>query len=143
MQSSIHARKHLRDAELGGVILTEFVQPPLMKVPTHRHECATVLFTINGFAADYIAGRTQECRQSSLLIRPPEESHTHYYGRAGVHGLVVEIKPERYAEISSCSAILDRVGNFQELLLAELGLRLRELWSWIPETDLSLVNCDN
>jgi AraC family transcriptional regulator len=124
MHSSINPKEQLRNVEIGGIILTEFLQPPSMTVPRHFHECATVLFTIRGFGSDCIAGRVQECHPSSLLIRPAEESHTHHYGQKGIHGLVIEIRPERAAEIRSFSTILDCVGNFKEPLLSELGMRL-------------------
>jgi len=124
MHSSIDPKERLSTREVGGLMLTEFAQPPFFKVPRHFHDCATILFTIKGFAADLIAGRVEECNPSSVLIRPPGETHTHHYGRAGVHGLVIEVKPQRLPEIRSLSPILDRVGKYHDPLLADLGMRL-------------------
>jgi AraC family transcriptional regulator len=71
-----------------------------------------------------MAGRVWECNPSSILIRPAGESHTHHYGRTGAHGLVVEVKPERLAQNGSVPPILDRVGRFDDPLLANLAMRL-------------------
>jgi AraC family transcriptional regulator len=124
MRTSIDPVERLRSAETGGLMLTEFAQPPSLKVPRHYHECATVFFTIKGFAADRMAGRAWECNPSSILIRPAGESHTHQYGHTGARGLVIEIKPERLVQVRSFSQILDRVGHFNESFLADLGMRL-------------------
>ncbi|HET6889822.1 MAG TPA: AraC family transcriptional regulator [Pyrinomonadaceae bacterium] len=124
MHSSIKPLEHLRSSETNGLILTEFAQPASFKVPKHFHECATVLFTIRGFAADSIAGRVRECKPSSILIRPAGEVHTHHYGRQGLHGLVIEIKPHRLQQLRVFSSILDQVGLFDDCLSSDLGMRL-------------------
>jgi AraC family transcriptional regulator len=105
-------------------VLTEFAQPPSLAVPRHTHECATILFTLQGAAADRMCGRDWECKPASLLVRPPGEPHTHLYGRAGAHCLVVEVKPSRLKAIRALAPVLERVGQFADARLAGLGLRL-------------------
>ena len=105
-------------------MLTEFAQPPSFRVSSHSHDSATLLFTMRGFAADLIARRVEECKPLSLMIRPAGESHTHHYGVNGLHGLVIEVKPQRLPQIRSFSNILDRVGNFNDPKIADLGMRL-------------------
>jgi AraC family transcriptional regulator len=121
---SIEPRERLRNHELNGLILTEFVQPPSLTVTKHAHECATILFTLEGFAADRIAGHVWECQPASLLIRPAGAPHSHHYGRVGAHCLVIEVKPSRLAAIRSFSSVLDSVGHFNDVRLAGLGLRI-------------------
>lgn len=126
IHSPITPKEQLRSVQLRDLLLTEFAQPASFKVPSHSHENATVLFTLNGYAEDRIAGRVLECKPSSVLIRPSGEFHTHHYGRTGFHGLVIEIKPERLKQIRriSSSLILDRVGYFTDGTFSDLGTRL-------------------
>lgn len=124
MHSSIDPAERLKGSNLSGLVLTEFTQPANLSIPVHSHECATILFVFKGVAVDRMAGRVHECAASSLLIRPAGEPHTHHYGHAGAHCLVIEVKPQRLEAIRSFSQVLDRVGSFRDSLLAELASRL-------------------
>src|ERR1700674_997613 len=124
MHSPIEPLERLRHLEMNELIISEFAQPPALRIPRHYHECATVLFTLRGFAADQIAGRVYECNPSSVLIRPAGEVHTHHYGRRGAHCLVIEVKPHRREAIRALSQVLDRVGSFNNCLLSQLATRL-------------------
>lgn len=124
MHSSIDPAQRLRGSVLSGLVLTEFMQPANMKVPEHSHECATILFVLKGIAVDRMAKRVYECSAQSLLFRPTGEPHTHHYGHAGAHCLVIEVKPQRLEAIRSFSQVLDRVGSFRDGLLSELASRL-------------------
>jgi len=116
--------KRLKVAEMSGIILTEFLQPPSLKSPKHFHDSATVFITLKGYAADGMMGRVYECNPSNVLIRPAGETHTHQYGRTGVHGLVVEVKSRKLEAVRAFSPVLDRIGSFNELFLSELAMRL-------------------
>lgn len=124
MRSSITPVKRLKDVEMRGLILTEFLQPPSSKVPRHFHDCATILLTLKGVAADTMTGRIYECKPSNILIRPAGEAHTHHYGTTGLRGLVIEVKPQKLETIRSFSQVLDRAGSFYSSFLAEMGTRL-------------------
>lgn len=124
MHSSINPVKRLRNVEMSGLFLTEFAQPPSLKSPKHFHDYATVFIALKGFAADGMMGRVYECQPSSILIRPAGETHTHQYGHAGVHGLVMEVKPQKLEAIRAFSPALNCVGSFNDLFLSELAMRL-------------------
>jgi AraC family transcriptional regulator len=124
MHSPIDPVKRLRRGELSGLVLTEFAQPPDFRVPSHSHECATILFVLKGVAADLMAGRVHGCRPAGVLVRPAGEPHAHHYGREGAHCLVVEVKPHRHEAVRSFSQVLDRVGSSEDGLLSELAGRL-------------------
>lgn len=123
MHQPIDPVSRLNDIDLSGFRLTEFRQPALMRTPKHSHEYTTIFMTLGGCGRDNLIGREFDCRPSSILVRPAGEAHTHDYGRDGIHGLVIEVKPERLENIRSITGILDRVGSYQDIFLNSLVRR--------------------
>jgi AraC family transcriptional regulator len=124
MDSSINPMTRVRDIEMSGFILTDFLQPSLFKCAKHYHECATILITLKGIGTDGMMGRVYECKPSNILIRPAGETHTHEYGLKGMRGLVIEVRPQKLETMRSFTKVLDQCGSFTESYLAELGMRL-------------------
>lgn len=123
MHQPIDPVSRLNDIDLCGFRLTEFRQPALMRTPKHSHEYTTIFMTLAGCGRDHLIGREFDCRPSSILVRPAGEEHTHDYGREGIHGLVIEVKPDRLKSIGSISSVLDRVGCYQDIFLNSLVTR--------------------
>ncbi|MEO6392570.1 MAG: AraC family transcriptional regulator [Pyrinomonadaceae bacterium] len=123
MHQPIDPVSRLNDIDICGFRLTEFRQPALMRTPKHSHEYTTIFMTLGGCGRDNLIGREFDCRPNSILVRPAGVDHTHDYGREGIHGLVIEVKPDRLENIRSISRVLDQVGSYQDIFLNSLVTR--------------------
>lgn len=114
--------------EAGGFFMTEFAQPPALKIPRHAHSSAMILLVLEGAVSETYARRAYECLPFSLLIRPAEETHSHDYGKAGAHCIAIEVSDQRRESLDSFSQMLDRVSLTSDEVISSLTLRIhREL----------------
>ncbi len=114
--------------EAGGFHLTEFAQPPALKIPRHAHSSAMILLLLEGAVSETYASRVHECLPFSLLIRPAEETHSHEYGLRGAHCIAIEVSDQRRESLASFSKTLDRVSLMRDEAISSAALRIhREL----------------
>ncbi|HEY7545510.1 MAG TPA: hypothetical protein VID27_11535, partial [Blastocatellia bacterium] len=85
MIHQIHPVERIHTFEAGGFHLTEFAQPPALKIPRHAHRSAMILMVLEGGVSENYSRRSYECVPFSLLTRPAEETHSHDYGSSGAH----------------------------------------------------------
>ncbi|MEW6212943.1 MAG: AraC family transcriptional regulator [Acidobacteriota bacterium] len=124
----INPVERIHTLEAGGFRLTEFAQPPALKIPRHAHSSAMVLLVLEGAVSETYTRRAYECLSFSLLIRPAEETHSHDYGRMGAHCIAVEVSDQRRESLASYAKTLDRVSFTSDGAISSAALRIhREL----------------
>jgi len=98
--------QQLKSLEAGGFIFTETYHSPGLVLGRHDHECANFNFTIRGHCRETMRGHSEECGPSSLVIKPPGETHSNRYGSLGARCLIVEITPARLDALGPSNHIL-------------------------------------
>lgn len=88
----------LNAREAAGFALKEIRHPAGVFIPKHSHANAHVGFILDGGFTETFARKTLECRPLSVSYIAPDLPHTDDF-RHGVHCLVLEISPERLAQV--------------------------------------------
>src|SRR6202047_5605749 len=84
-----------RRAEVDGFRVTLVRFPPLLTLPLHTHERATVAVILNGSFDGLMRHPSHPCPASTLLTEPPGELHGNLFERAGADVLTVQPDPGR------------------------------------------------
>ena len=108
---------------MSGFVLTQTYRPAGLVLPPHFHEYANIAFALKGSFVETVGSKPYEVNPYSVIFRPAGEKHSNQYGKTAAHNLIIEVRPQRLAEIRQVSAILDRAtyvepGLFSHLLLA-------------------------
>jgi AraC family transcriptional regulator len=126
--SQITFGKEISKLEAGDFVLTETFHSPSLILPRHEHEHANVNFTITGSFRETIGRHPQECRASSLLIKPAGEAHANEYGRKGAHCLIIEVPRRRLESFRPLSGLFEKPDHIENAFLACVAMRVyREL----------------
>ena len=85
--------ENVRSHKVASFALSERFYPPRFETPRHSHKHALFCFVIQGNYTEIYGGRTRECKTSTLLFHPPEETHAEHFHDAGGHSFIIEIEP--------------------------------------------------
>jgi len=107
-----------------GFQMTEFVQAPDRRLPWHEHEYASFCFVVSGTYAERTRGRQQECMPRSMVFKPAAERHADVFGKSGGRCLLIEILPDRLADVERLSDVTRAPGLARSARLAGLGQAL-------------------
>ena len=70
-----------RCVDADGFLVTSVRFPPLLKLPLHTHERATVAIILHGSFDGLMRGSSHPCPQASVLTEPPGEPHGNLFER--------------------------------------------------------------
>ena len=119
----------LRRVGFNGITLTEGIHSAGSMLPWHDHHGPTLCFVLNGAFAEYMPGEVIECRPSTFKVTPARERHWNRFHLTDVHGLLVEIDPERRAGLEPFTRVLARAhhsrGSEESLLARRLFAEFR------------------
>lgn len=110
--------------ELSGFVLTQTYRPPDFVLLPHFHEHASIAFALDGSFVETVGGKAYEVNPYSVIFRPAGEKHSNRYGKSAAYSLVIEVRPERLAEIQQVSKVLDRASYVEPGLLSHFGLAM-------------------
>src|SRR6476659_3114632 len=127
----------LRSRVVDGFTLKEIRHPAGVFIPKHSHENAHVGFILNGGFTETFTGKTLECRPLSVSYIAPDLPHTDDF-RHGVHCLVFEITPARFAQMQDVAKLREPIfANGGRV--AWLTLKMyREAWQSDSASSLAL-----
>ncbi|HKX32694.1 MAG TPA: AraC family transcriptional regulator [Blastocatellia bacterium] len=114
----------LRSRKVGSFGLSERVYEPHYRTPPHSHHRALLCFVLQGAYTETYGKRTRECRASSMLFHPAEESHVEHFHEAGGHSFVIEIEPQWMDRLREQVALIDAPAEFHGGVLELLARRL-------------------
>jgi AraC family transcriptional regulator len=69
----------LRKASVAGVLLTERVYAPGLRLPEHSHRKPDFCFVLTGSFTEISGQQVRDCRPQSLLFHPPGEAHSDHF----------------------------------------------------------------
>jgi AraC family transcriptional regulator len=103
--ASITLGRRAGTVELGGLRLVETVHAPGTRLAPHAHGSANVTLVLEGGFRERTRGASVRARPTSLVLKPRGTVHADCYGERPTRAFVIEVAPEREAELG-----LDRLG---------------------------------
>src|SRR5260370_445147 len=112
-----------RCAAVDGFLVTWVRFPPLLKLPLHTHERATVAVILNGSSDGLMRHASHPCPASTALTEPPGELHGNVFERAGADVLTVQPDPGRLELLEPLAGLLGEVNHARDLGVASVARR--------------------
>lgn len=120
------ARRAALDA--GGFSLTEAWYGAGRTLPPHAHQKPVLTFILDGLVHEQSGSERETCGPLDLLAIPAGEPHSETFPGPGSRCLIIEVSPERTAQIRSVSPLLDRRSRLSGPSVAGMALQAyREL----------------
>jgi AraC family transcriptional regulator len=113
-----------RRTEVDGfkVALVRF--PPLLKLPLHTHERATVAVILNGSFDGLMRRTSRPCPAGTVLTEPPGELHGNLFERAGASVLTIQPDPGHRELLEPFGGVLSEVNHMRDLAVASIASRV-------------------
>jgi AraC family transcriptional regulator len=115
-----------RCVDAGGFLVTHVRFPPLLKLPLHTHDRATVAVILNGSFDGLMRSTSHPCPQASVLTEPPGEPHGNLFERAGADVLTVQPDPARLELLEPFAGVLGEVNHMRDLVVTALARRVAD-----------------
>ena len=115
-----------RCVDAGGFLVTRVSFPPLLKLPLHTHERATVAVILNGSFDGLMRRTSHPCPRASVLTEPPGEPHGNLFERAGADVLTVQPDPGRLELLQPFAGVLSEVNHMRDLVVTALARRVAD-----------------
>lgn len=104
--------------------VTESLYPPRLIQSRHTHQPASLSFVLSGNYLEKFDRQTHHRQPSTLIFRPPQESHSVDYGNEAVRILNVQLSFEKLAYIREQSVCPDSSTSCRSETIAWLGNRI-------------------
>jgi AraC family transcriptional regulator len=98
--------------------------PPLLRLPLHTHDRATVAVILNGSFDGLMRSSSHPCPAASVLTEPPGEPHGNLFERAGADVLTVQPDPARLELLEPFAGVLGEVNHVRDLVVTTLARRV-------------------
>jgi hypothetical protein len=112
-----------RSVDVGGFLVTRVRFPPLLKLPLHTHERATVAVILRGSFDGLMRSTSHPCPAATVLTEPAGELHGNLFERAGAEVLTVQPDPARLQLLEPLSGVLGEVNHIRDLTIAAVARR--------------------
>lgn len=113
-----------KQVEVSGFVLTQTYRPPGLVLPPHFHEHANIALAVEGSFIETIGPKPYEVNPNSVIFRPAGERHSNRYGKTAAQCLIIEVRPQRLAELRQVTSILDHASYVPAGLVSHLALRV-------------------
>ena len=113
-----------RRVELSGFVVTQTYRPPGLVLPPHFHEYANVALALDGGFVETVGPKPYEVNPYSVIFRPAGERHSNRYGKTAAHSLIIEVRPQRLAEVRQVTQILDGASYVEPGVLSHFVLAI-------------------
>lgn len=110
--------------EVSGFVLTRTYRPPRLVLPPHFHEHANIAFAVEGSFIETIGLKPYEVHPRSVIFRPAGERHSNRYGKNAAQSLIIEVGPQRLAQMQQVTGILNHASYVQAGPISHLALRI-------------------
>jgi hypothetical protein len=78
----------------GGLVLTETLHEPRMRLRLHDHERPNMNIVIDGYQDEEVGRVGFSCRRFSSLLKPSGARHSNRYGSQKTRCLIIEFMPQ-------------------------------------------------
>ena len=129
----------LKRYEVPDFALWERAYPPGFKTPTHSHKRALLCFVIRGEYTETYGRRMRECKPSTLLFHPAEETHAEHFHDLGGHSFIIELEPSWLERIREYQAVPRDSAQFRGGILEGLMRRLYREFAYMDEVSPLII----
>jgi AraC family transcriptional regulator len=117
--------KHvLKKRELAGLEIVEALYPPNSKQPRHTHALASFSFVLGGSYLENYGAHSATRQPSTIVFRPPRESHAVVYHGEPVRILSVQLDSARLSYLKEHSTVFNETVSRQSETIKWLGHRM-------------------
>ena len=117
-----------RRADIDGFLVTWVRFPPLLKLPLHTHDRATVAVILSGSFHGLMRHSSHPCPLATTITEPPGEAHGNQFEQAGADVLTIQPDPERLELLEPFADVIGEVNYLRDPVVASLASRAaREL----------------
>jgi len=109
--------------DVDGFLITRVSFPPLLRLPLHTHERATVAVILSGSFDGLMRHASRPCPAATVLTEPPGEPHGNLFERAGAEVLTVQPDPARLDLLEPFAGVLSEVNHMRDLVVAAVARR--------------------
>jgi AraC family transcriptional regulator len=113
----------LRTNDIHGFRLSESAYPAGYELPKHFHEYGCFYLVLEGSITERFGKKSRECEPMSMVFNRPGEEHSNSFQRTGGRSFLLQMYPDRLANLREHSLMLDQSAQFHGGLLAWLGIR--------------------
>jgi AraC family transcriptional regulator len=113
----------LRTNDVHGFRLIESAYPAGYELPKHSHEYGCFYVVLEGSLTERFGKKSRECEPMSMVFNRPGEEHSNSFQQTGGRCFLLEMYPDRLANLREHSLMLDQSAQFYGGLLAWLGIR--------------------
>jgi AraC family transcriptional regulator len=115
-----------RCVDVDGFLVTRVRFPPLLKLPLHTHDRATVAVILSGSFDGLMRCASHPCPRASVLTEPPGEPHGNLFERAGADVLTVQPDPARLELLEPFAGVLGEINHMRDLVVTALATRVAD-----------------
>jgi AraC family transcriptional regulator len=115
-----------RCVDVDGFLVTRVRFPPLLKLPLHTHDRATVAVILSGSFDGLMRCASHACPRASVLTEPPGEPHGNLFERAGADVLTVQPDPARLELLEPFAGVLGEVNHMRDLVVTAVARRVAD-----------------
>ena len=108
---------------VGGFLVTRVWFPPLLKLPLHTHDRATVAVILRGSFDGLMRTTSHPCPAATVLTEPAGELHGNRFERAGAEVLTVQPDPARAELLEPLSGVLGEINHIRDRAIAAVAGR--------------------
>jgi AraC family transcriptional regulator len=121
------------------LILSESLYLPETIIRQHSHRHAYFCILLRGAYTEKFGSRSRECKQSTVVFHPPDESHSTHFLHEGGHLFRFELKPELFKRICNCSSLLAEPAKFEGGIPAQLAAKLYREFRQTDEVSVLVI----
>jgi AraC family transcriptional regulator len=97
----------IHSGQAAGFVFTETRHQPLMSLPRHANDRATLVTVLRGDYVETVGGRTRAHPPGTLIVRRPREVHSNTIGRKGAQCLLIELTADRFESLRDHTALFE------------------------------------
>jgi AraC family transcriptional regulator len=112
-----------RGVDVDGFLVTRVRFPPLLRLPLHTHERATVAVILGGSFDGLMRSTSRPCPAATVLTEPAGEPHGNLFDRAGADVLTVQPDPARLELLEPFAGVLGEVNHMRDVMVAAVARR--------------------
>ena len=108
MNSTMESGKYaIKAYQTLGFDLTESSYSAKLRMPRHTHESASLSLVLQGAYTEKYEQKSRYCQPSTIIIHPPQESHSVDFADAKSRILNIKINQQRHQQICEHSKVLN------------------------------------